>query len=352
MDRHVPPRVAYWLSSFDPEMEAVAAEVACLRRAFAGSIAWGVAPRELLSFSWRRGFGIHPRFQLLFRAVTALGQRYFDINHLFGSAGDWFHLRAVQKRPVILTVTSEQTPCTLELLDKVDRFVVEWPAASEHLHEMGISLDRIKLVYPAVDLDRFQVVPPPEGKFTVLFASSPDRAEWLEARGVHLLIDAAELKPKMQFRLIWRPWGDSLPVLQRLLREKNLPNIDLRVGRVAEMSSKYQNAHVTVVPFLNRTACKPAPQSLLESLACGRPVVLTDAVGIGDVVTESGGGLKCRDTAESLAECLERLHCEWNQYSGRARNAAEKWFGSAAFVQSYRGIYEAALQDHRATQWN
>src|SRR5688572_2655780 len=86
------PRVAYWCSSFDADMEAVAGEVACLRRAFPGSIRWGISARQKKNFVLRDGICLHPRLDLLFRGITWAMQRRYDIQHLFGGWGDWFHL--------------------------------------------------------------------------------------------------------------------------------------------------------------------------------------------------------------------------------------------------------------------
>jgi len=93
------PRIAYWTSSFEPHMEAVASEVAVLRRHFSSSVAWGLSHRHWALLSWRRGYCLHPRLHLLFRLVTRLLGPAFEINHIFGSLGDWFYLRGCAGRP-------------------------------------------------------------------------------------------------------------------------------------------------------------------------------------------------------------------------------------------------------------
>ena len=72
MGCHVPPRVAYWTNAFDSHMEAIAAEVALLRSAHPGSVAWGLNPNRWLLLSRRRGYCLNPRLHLLFRGVTKL----------------------------------------------------------------------------------------------------------------------------------------------------------------------------------------------------------------------------------------------------------------------------------------
>jgi glycosyltransferase involved in cell wall biosynthesis len=321
-------------------MEAIAGEVACLRRSFPGSIAWGVGPRNWMRLSWRRGFGVHPKFQLAFRAATWLGQRAFHVNHLFGGVGDWFHLKAVRKGPVVLTLAVENDATEPALLDKVDRFVAEWPGARDRLHQMGVDPAKTRLIFPPVDVNRFRPAPRPEEPFTVLFASSPDNADWLEARGVLLLLEAASLRPAFRFRLVWRPWGNSLARAQKWIEERGLANVELAVGRFADMAPHYQQAHVTVAPFVEAGQCKPAPNSLIESLASGRPVALTDRVGLAPLVQEENAGVVFTPDPEAMAEALDMLKADWEIYSRRSRAAAERWFGMERFISSYRALYE------------
>jgi glycosyltransferase involved in cell wall biosynthesis len=220
---------------------------------------------------------------------------------------------------------------------------VEWPDAKKELEAQGIEADRIDLVLPPVNLRRFQVVPPPAGPFTVLFASSPEEADWLAARGVDLLLDAAALRPQMRFKLVWRPWGNSLPQLQRWIAERELTNVEVAVGRFPNMEMQYQSAHVTIAPFTSIDRCKPAPNSLVESLAAGRPVVATECVGLSSVVESAGAGVRCQTSSESIAESLDRIEAQWQQYSACARQLAEDRFSESTFLASYERIYARLL---------
>jgi glycosyltransferase involved in cell wall biosynthesis len=337
------PRIAYWCSSFRPDIEAVAAEVACLRAAFPKNVAWGVSQRDRLRLSWRNGFCIRPGMQTLFRAATWLAQRAFDINHLYGSLGDWFHLRALRQHPAILTMAVPASPCPPAMLEKIDRFVAEWPSGRDALARVGIEPDKIRLIFPPVDLKRFRPGPPLGPPFRALFATSPDQAAWLESRGVHLILEAARLRPDIRFRLVWRPWGDSLSRLKRWLDDCRLSNVELVVGRIRNMQWHYQQSHVTLAPFTRSDQGKAMPNSLLESLACGRAVIVTDQVGLAPFVEEGGAGIVCSPSGEALAAALDAIQADWPVYSRRARALAEQRFGVETFLRSYARLYEELL---------
>lgn len=349
MGRRLSPRIAYWTSAFEPDMEAIAAEVATLRRRFTSSVAWGLSPRHWALFSRRRGYGLHPRLHLLFRFLTRVLEPVFHINHVFGALGDWFYLEGKRRRPVVMTVAASTAAVSRTLLERVARFVVEFPAARAQLTQLGIEERRLRLVFPPVDTTRFRPGPRPDGPFTVLFASSPPEAAWLAARGLPQILDAAALRPGYRFRLLWRPWGTSALVVARWIAERGLGNVELDIGRQPDMERHYRRAHVTVAPFTETTGrVKPSPNSLLESLACGRPVVVTRHVGVAEVVAEEGAGVVCDVTGTALADALDRLRADWVRYAARARQVAETRFGVERFLSAYDRLYDEVLAESAA----
>ena len=338
------PRIAYWTSSFESHMEAIASEVALLRRHFRSSVSWGLSHHHWAMLSPTRGYCVHPKLHLLFRAATRLLRPLFQINHIFGSVGDWFYLEGTQNRPTILTAAAHSVPVDKNLLNRVDRFVVEHPAGRTELQTAGIDSTRIQLIFPPVDLQRFSPrTPARNDEFVVLFASSPDDAAWLESRGVRALLDAAALCPDMTFRLLWRPWGNSHATVKQWVKDRDLSNVNIIVGRVNDMSAEYLRSHVTVAPFVVPEHCKPAPNSLLESCACGRPVLCSRVVGVAELVEDECCGVVSEPTGNGIAEGLKRLRRDWPKYSQSARRVAETHFDEARFISSYRAIYRELL---------
>jgi glycosyltransferase involved in cell wall biosynthesis len=325
-------------------MEAIASEVATLRRRFTSSVVWGLSHRHWMLFSRRRGYCLNPRMYRLFRVATLILEPAFDINHIFGSLGDWFYLRDAKRRPTILTIATINPPVSASLLGHVDRYVVEYPGGQEQLWSLGIGKEKIRLIFPAVDLRHFSPARIPNGPFTVLFVSSPDRKSWLEARGIPQILDAAKLQPQIRFRLLWRPWGRSESQVRQWIAERGLQNVELTVRCSSNMAEEYRKAHVTVAPFIDANRSKPAPNSLIESMACGRPVLATEVVGLAGLIREGGAGEICAPTGEALAESLETLQKDWRHYSVSGRRLAEQFFGLEKFVEAYEELYDEVIR--------
>jgi glycosyltransferase involved in cell wall biosynthesis len=326
-----------------PEMEAIAGEVALLRSHFKRSVAWGITSQRRCQVSWRRGFGLSPFFYKPFRISTFLFQRFFRINHLFGSLGDWFHLNSLSSTPAVMTVAACCENVDVTLLSRIDRFAVEWPGALRYLDGLGISGERVSLILPPVDPVRFSFFKPPDQPFSVLFASSPDRADWFESRGITLLLSAAKMRPKVHFRLLWRPWGDGLPRIRELLSLSTLPNVELIVGKCKDMATEYRLCHASIAPFVDATRCKPVPNSLLESFACGRPAIMTDLVGLADVQGVRDANVICHADVESVCSAIDELQVDWPLRARRVRELAEDQFSQRRFIREYQAFYASVL---------
>jgi glycosyltransferase involved in cell wall biosynthesis len=86
-----------------------------------------------------------------------------------------------------------------------------------------------------------------------------------------------------------------------------------------------------------------APNSLVESLACGRPVLATEVVGLAGLLRENRAGVVCSASAQAIAESLDRIEAEWHVQSRNARQLAERWFGVELFLGAYERLYAELL---------
>lgn len=95
--------------------------------------------------------------------------------------------------------------------------------------------------------------------------------------------------------------------------------------------------------FLSMTREDNLPNTIMESLACGTPVISTDVGGISDMVTENyNGRLIERDNAKQMADAIlqsiedENLLTRW---SANARTSAEVKFSHKKQAESYLKVF-------------
>jgi glycosyltransferase involved in cell wall biosynthesis len=341
MGRRLPPRVTYWTGTWDPAQEAISKEVNALR---VGSR----SKAPVVSFAPGQTNRILPRERVLrlsahawpvLRAVAAVVERRGDVTHVFGGRFSWHLLRALGRRPVLLTaVTSEQGPGAPLPIRQIAAVAVETDGAVAEWLSEGIPRERIAIVRPGIDLNWYAPLPEPVGRrFTLLFASTPSDPREMAPRGIPLLLELARLRPDLDLVIPWRPWGDVNASLRALDALRPPTNVIVSVG-TADMRSWYAKAHATVVCF-NPGAGKACPNFVLEGLASGRPALATSDVGISSLIASSSAGVVAAREPRALAQAVDHLVSDWVAHSERARRLAETHFDVRQFLAAYERLY-------------
>jgi len=212
--------------------------------------------------------------------------------------------------------------------------------------EYGVEPWRVEIIRPAVDLERYR--PARRVDARTQFDLEPSRRVVLAVRrliprtGVDTLLDAwTGLEDDAT--LVIAGDGPERGALVERARELGLRNVRF-LGSVPDdrLPALYAAADVCVVPSV---ALEGFGLVVLESLACGTPVVVTDVGGLPEAVTGLGTGLvvPARD-ADALRERLARA------FDGRAplptpaacRTHAES-FSWADAVARHRQVYADAV---------
>ena len=87
-------------------------------------------------------------------------------------------------------------------------------------------------------------------------------------------------------------------------------------------------------------------QTLLESLACGTPVIARDSGGPADIVIDGvNGALAAHDTPQEMATALWQHFTEATAYQPEACRASSLRFAPTAIAQQYAQLYAQLIDD-------
>jgi glycosyltransferase involved in cell wall biosynthesis len=225
--------------------------------------------------------------------------------------------RLPRRRVVLHTLpASAGAEAIVRWLDRLDGVIVSSDHGRQRLVEAGLSEDRVRRIYPGVEL------PEPGGeplsqRRTVLFAGDLDPAV------VERLVAVARaLEPLPQWRLeiAARPKADRDAALRRALRQRLGPalargRVRLR-GEVEDMPALLGRSAIQLYLADHARRKVDIPFALLEGMAAGVPVAVVDAAPVAELCTlgdrhGTPGALRlsARDPdagAEALAELVQR----------------------------------------------
>lgn len=214
------------------------------------------------------------------------------------------------------------------------------------------------VIFAGVAVDKFRPTGQPK-RPTVLFVG-----RLLPHKGINYLIEAMDTQTEL--RIIGRPWEpqlvatrseEYLALLHRLAMGKNVRFIfDAKDEQLVE---EYSTALVTVLPSVytdvfgqTRAAPELLGLTLLESLACGTPVIATRVGGMPEVVEEGVTGFlvppnDVRALAERIA-WMKNHPLEARRMGERGRQRVIEKFTWDQVARRAIAIYREALASSRS----
>ena len=190
----------------------------------------------------------------------------------------------------------------------------------------GLGDERVSTIPTGVDLDRFN----PEGPATRI-EGKPDQHDWpvlgmvaviRQAKGHIFLVRAARTLADrgLPVRLVFVGDGPSRNPIDDEIHRLGLTDRVTFTGYRQDIPDMLRGFDCAVVPSLHESI----PQVGLQAMACGVPVVGSDAGGIPDVIRNGiTGRVFPSENAEALADALESMLRDTERTNQMSRNALE-----------------------------
>lgn len=143
-----------------------------------------------------------------------------------------------------------------------------------------------------------------------------------QIKGFDLLLDAIAMLAEINLIIIGE--GEEK---KNLLQQASQLNISKRVRFVSNISQNELREYYVAADLLALTSVREGmPNVVLESIACGTPVVATDVGGVSEVLTENCGIIiKNRDADQLAAAINETLGGKFNRDTVAAIGAENSW---------------------------
>lgn len=333
-------------------MRCVIAGLVCLARSPLG-FARGIATALRLGGRMARGAHLLEIFYLA-RHIRKAGATHVHAQHADYLADAAMAAAACLELPFTFTGHANDlytNPGRLKEKIRTARRVATCTGFNErHLKEQcaaaGIEPSKIVRVYHGVDLARFaaRATPAPPGRLTTV-------TRLKEKKGFPYLLDALALLERqgVEFSLEIYGEGDQRQAIENRIRELGLQDRVTLKGVIEHdrIPGVLANAGIFVLPcvVLSNQDRDGIPNTIIEALATGVPVVSTDISGIPEAVRHGVSGLLVpeRDAA-SLADAIKLMMTDAGlrqRCSVEGRRIAESSFSISASGRNLAELFAA-----------
>ena len=322
-----------------PDVEAVSQDIAALRESFGGEPVY-VNPNQQSP--------IHiPRLLFGFHKLREIRRQEADLHHFFNPDPFPFpYLRALQ-RPVVYSLTCglRQERVNRTFLSRMSAVTVSDERSLRHLKSQGLA--NLFLIQPGIDTERFAPTPLAlDSEIRLMVGSAPWVRSQFRSKGIDALLEAARQLPRLHLVFLWR--GVLAEEMERRVRRMGLRDQVEVLNRVVDVNEVLAGVHASVTLAARPEIVKAYPHSLLESLAAGKPVLVSQAIPMADYVAQTACGLVVKTvTPDHVVAALRKLERDYPELQRTAGQVARRAFSQQQMVNSYERVYQHVLAPTR-----
>jgi colanic acid/amylovoran biosynthesis glycosyltransferase len=230
-------------------------------------------------------------------------------------------------------------------------------AVREEAARYGLEHAKARVIHPAVNTDYFRPPPVAESAPEVLRVVGVGRLGWVKGYGyaIEAVASLARAGVPVTYEIIGgEPEPDTGEASDRsrllyLIHELGLHDRVTLLGAVPPGAVRERLWASDVL--LQASLSEGLPNTVLEAMACGLPVVVTDCGGLREAVDHGIEGLVCpRRSPQALADALgslrDRALARRMGEAGRKRVCAE--FTLERQIDSFRRLYDEVVEVSRA----
>jgi glycosyltransferase involved in cell wall biosynthesis len=335
--------VLYLLTFPEPVLEgtdAVWQDVEALQKAFGGTRINLFPFKKPTKFLHVSLYGLHR-----IKSVRSQENNQLKINHIFVPTLHYLPLFYFMKNPIVYTVGAslqkQKKPLNIDRLNRLHRIVISNERDRQILESWGIK--NYSIITPGIDSSGFSPYPLPlEKELILLMASAPwDKAQFY-SKGVDLLLETAAELPYLKLILIWR--GHLHEELLKKIRHHGVRRKVEVINEKVNVNDYLKKVHATILLAKHPKLVKSFPHSLIESLAAGKPVIVSNTIPMADYVTEHRCGVVVEELQiESLAESISLLMNQYKSAADQARRIRAQDFSLEQMIHQYRRLYRSEI---------
>jgi glycosyltransferase involved in cell wall biosynthesis len=320
-----------------PEAEAMSQEINALRAHFDGDLVY-LNPNQFSPlYVPRLLFGFHKLRQLWAREAN------LQMHQLYNPDPFPFPILRLLRRPVIYTLSCgvQNRQPRVAFFNSLAAVTVSDERSLKRLKSWG--LDNCYLVRPGIDKSRFTFSPLPlHSEIRLMVGSAPWAQTQFRTKGVNALLSAAKQSSNLQLVFLWR--GVLAEEMERRVRRMNLEKQVVVLNKRVDVNEVLANVHASITLAASPAIVRSYPHSLMDSLAAGKPILVSRALPMSDYVEQTGCGKVVESvTPESILTAAEALAHQYEDLQQTAQQVGQRDFSQQAMIASFQRVYDYVL---------
>ncbi len=320
--------------TIDPQRDAVAQDVLALGAQTESRIIHIAPPEKLRAPCPERLFGLW-----LLPQIARLNDAT-DVFHLHHAHPRLFWLLRALSKPVIYSITSGLRVVAPPGVDELNRralFVVSNERDAAAMTGWGIS--NVRIIRAGIDLSRFANSKPPATEpFHIVVASAPWTKASFAHKGIDALLDVMTERPQLRATFLWRNW--LYDQMMARVAQRNLHDRAIVLNERVDVASLLRSAHAAYLISDDASLVKAYPNSLMEAIACGRPVLTSAYIPMADDVRAFGCGVVIeRVNREAVRAGLDELMSDYAQLQQATLRVPADRYSRERWVQEHVALY-------------
>ncbi len=332
--------VLYHVATLRPKMpqaEAISQEIAWLRERFDSDVVYVNPNQQSPIHIPRLLFGFHRLRKIRRREVS------LHLHHVYNPDPYPFPYLLALRCPIVYSVTCgvPDEPSNVGFLASLAAVAVSDRRSLKRLESWG--LDNAILVHPGIDAQRFSHHPLPlHSDIKLMVGSAPWTKRQFHTKGVDALLTAARREPRLRLIFLWR--DVLVDDIERRVQRLNLENQVTILNELVDVNAILAGVHASITLASAPGLVKSYPHSLLESLAAGKPVLVSRAIPMADYVERNGCGLVVNSLSPGdILSAVESLTAEYATLEKSAQAVRYRDFSEDRRLDSFRKMYEKVL---------
>ena len=274
-------------------------------------------------------------------------EKNVQIHHIYNADPFPFPVLRWLRQPVIYSISSGvgQRHPNIRFFKSLAAVVVSDERSLNRL--TGWGLENIHLVRPGIDTKHFSYTPLPlDSEIRLMVGSAPWLQSQFRTKGIDALLTAAKKNPHLRLIFLWR--GVLADEIERRVRRINLQKQVEIINKKVDVNQVLARVHASITLVADPAIIRSYPHSLMESLAAGKPIVVSRSIPMSDYVKQTNcGKVVDQITPADIIGTVDNLLHEYDRLQQSALQVGQRDFSQQALIESFQKVYGIVLERNK-----